>query len=185
MAYDDIIAKFLFFLERGDFGIRASESLISERFKVREGFANDLIGRASKSIDSFTYSRKRVETYRFNKASILSWFLFFARFEDFKKLNFMDEFISHKTQRAKVPIISEIFGLFENRASLRVSDVTSVVYRDFCLWNAYFLTGGRLPASIPLQEIETINGTVRERDDSTLEYVLSQHLNVEGWGRTL
>jgi len=142
MAYDDIVAKFLFFLERGTFSIRASESIISERFKVREGFSGALVDRARKSIDLFTESREHAGFYRFNKASILSWFLFFARFEKFERPNFMEEFLSHKSQRSKTPMMSEIFSLFENRSSLRVSDVTSVVYRDFCLWYAYYLTTG-------------------------------------------
>ena len=185
MAYDDIVAKFLFFLERGDFGVRASETLISERFKVREGFSNALIERAEGSIDLFTDNRKNAGPFRFNKASILSWFLFFARFRHYDYPYFMEEFLSYKTQRSKIPFLSDIFSLFENRASLRVSDVSSVVYRDFCLWYAFKLIGGTLPPSISESAIEEIDETVRERDDSTLEYVLSQKLNVEAWGRTL
>jgi hypothetical protein len=185
MAYDDIVAKFLFFLERRDFAIRASESLISERFKIRERFSSDLVNRASRSIDLFTSSRRRARFYRFNKASILSWFLFFARFDLFEHSNFMDEFLSHKTQRTRTPILSEIFALFENRASLRVSDVTSVVYRDFSLWDAYHLAGGSLPVSIPVHTIKEINDIAFNREDTTLEAILSEKLSVEAWGRTL
>jgi hypothetical protein len=185
MAYDDIVAKFLFFLERRNFGIRASESIISERFKIREGFSSKIIDRARRSIDLFTESRKQAGFYRFNKASILSWFLFFSRFQDFKQTHFMENFLSYKSQRSRIPMMSEIFALFENRSSLRVSDVTSVVYRDFCLWCAYKLADGVLPTCIPVQSIKEIYETASSRDDSTLEYVLSQQLNVDAWGRTL
>jgi hypothetical protein len=185
MAYDDIVAKFLFFMERRDFGVRASESLISERFKIREPFSVELVSRAERSIALFTDSRKRAGPYRFNKASILSWFLFFSRFEHFDQIHFMEEFLSNKSQRAKTPIMSEIFSLFENRASLRVSDVSSVVYRDFCLWYAFKITGGKLPSSIPGDVIQEIDTVVRSGDDATLENILSDLLRAEVWGRTL
>ena len=185
MAYDDIVAKFLFFLEKKNFAIKSTESLISERFKIRSEFSPSVFHRAEASIDLFSKCRALVEGYRFNKANILSWFLFFSRFAVFNDEPFMSAFVSAKLLRSKHQMVGEIFSLFENRSSLRVSDVSSVVYRDFCLWYAYWLRDNKLPPQIPSKTIEQIDDTARSRDDATLEFILSELLNIEEWGRTL
>ena len=94
---------------------------------------------------------------------------------------FTSEKYSRSTKR-----IGEAYSLFENRASLRVADVASVVYRDFCLWYAYTLNGGRnLPPEIPANIIADIAQVHSSKDDATLELILSKMLDVSAWGKTL
>jgi hypothetical protein len=117
MAYDDIFAKLLFFLEKRSFSVRASEVLISERFKTREGFDSAVIRDAEKSITFFSQSRASAGGTRFNKASILSWLLFYSRFTARPNPYFLGEFTSEKLRRSNRALIFEIFSLFENRSS--------------------------------------------------------------------
>lgn len=185
MAYDDFIAKFLFFLEKRTFGIKSTEGLISDRFKVRSEFRSDIIARAERSIKLFTESRAYVTAYRFNKASILSWLIFFSRFEEKPNLRFMAEFSALKDKRAAFPL-ADAYALFENRSSLRVADVSSVVYRDFALWFSYYvLKLENIPTKVNVGKIASVLGTLKSRDDVSLEFVLSQHLSVESWGSSL
>jgi hypothetical protein len=188
MAYDDIMAKFLFFLEKQDFSIRASEALISERFKTKEEFSPTVLGQAHASLSYFSASRHAAGPGRFNKASVLSWLLFYSRFSGAPpNSRFLSEFTSEKLQKSHRLYIGEIFSLFENRSSLRVADVASVVYRDFCLWYAYHLVypGEVLPKIIPTDQIDAVQGAHTSRDDATLEYVLSEMLDVNRWGHSL
>jgi hypothetical protein len=186
MAYDDIIAKFLFFLEKRDFSIRASEVLISERFKTKEGFDAEVLERAQSSLSQFSISREHAGPGRFNKASILSWLLFYSRFTAPPNPLFLSEFTSEKTRKSHRPFVSETFALFENRSSLRVADVASVVYRDFCLCYAYeLIDSGPLPRIIPREQINLVRSTHELRDDATLEFILSEYLDVSKWGHSL
>jgi len=186
MAYDDIIAKFLFFLEKKDFSVRASELLISERFKTKEGFSPTVLALAESSLNHFSVCREHAGPGRFNKASILSWLLFYSRFSSLPNFTFFYDFTSEKHRKSHKPFISEIFALFENRSSLRVADVASVVYRDFCLWYAYkLLESGPLPEVIPEDQIHQIWVTHSSRDDATLEFILSESLDVNKWGHSL
>lgn len=186
MAYDDIIAKFLFFLEKRDFSIRASEILISERFKTKEGFSAEVLERAQNSLNHFSISREHAGPGRFNKASILSWLLFYSRFTAPPNPLFLSEFTSEKIRKSHRSFVSETFALFENCSSLRVADVASVVYRDFCLWYAYELIGsGPFPSIIPQDQIARIRSTHEARDDATLELILSGNLDVSKWGHSL
>jgi len=186
MAYDDIMAKLLFFLEKRDFSIRASEGLISERFKKKEAFSAEVLDRAQRSLAYFSLGRRELGSGRFNKASVLSWLLFFSRFTHAPPPHFLAEFTSEKLHKSNRPYLTEIFSLFENRSSLRVADVASVVYRDFCLWYAYFLVcQAAPPPDISLDQIVQVKEAHFSRNDATLELILSELLDVNRWGHSL
>lgn len=72
LAYDDIIARLMFFLENGSFAIKGTETLISDRFRDRNGFPGDVIDRAKRSIQLFSTARGLSGSLRFNKATLLS-----------------------------------------------------------------------------------------------------------------
>jgi hypothetical protein len=68
LAYDDIIARLLFFLEAGTFAVKSTETLISQRFKERDEFNTYTIAAASRSIELFSNSREQASSIRLNKA---------------------------------------------------------------------------------------------------------------------
>ena len=75
LAYDDILARLVFFLESGNFSIKGTETRISERFRDRTQFPDDVLNRARRSIGLFSKERTSLISWRFNKASLLSWLL--------------------------------------------------------------------------------------------------------------
>jgi hypothetical protein len=185
LAYDDIIARLLFFLEAGTFAVKSTETLISLRFKERDEFDPSTISTASRSIELFSKSREQSSSIRLNKASALSWLLFFARFgsnvdPDF---SFMSQFGNESGVFAR-HYIPEAKRVFQDRASLRVTDVSSVVYRDFALWYCYVLAiGAETPPSVDKGACVWIEQTLGQRSDSTFEYALSHLLNLEKWSK--
>jgi hypothetical protein len=184
LAYDDILARLLFFLEAGSFGIKSTEAVISQRFKERCEFPQHVINRVERSIELFTIARLTAGPLRLNKASTLSWLLFYSRFElhDVPECSFISYFTSLDSASGASPIETAPFGLFQDRASLRVTDVSSVVFRDFALWFAYTKgMGNRAPAQVPTSIIDSISDALR--DDVTLEAVLTKFLDQHVWSR--
>ena len=188
LAYDDVFARLLFFLDAENFGIKGTESLISERFRKKEPFSTRVIGRVNRGIELFSNARQNSQPYRFNKASVLSWLLFLSRFMEGSPpaSDFMQEFITASQRKAANHFIYDAILVFEDRASLRVTDVSSVVYRDFSLCYAYYyLIEPKLPPSVPTAPIEEVESLLLERDDVSFEGALNLIVNTERWSATL
>lgn len=188
LAYDDIMARLLFFIDAGNFGVKSTESRISERFRDPKPFDQSVLERASAAIRYFSNLRAAAQPYRFNKASVLSWLLFLSRFEADNSPNesFIQDYISATSGAFTASYINEAAQVFEDRASLRVTDVSSVVFRDFVLNYIYFHLGrGVLPETVPTEALEHVRESLELRDDVSFEFVLENELNIASWSATL
>lgn len=188
LAYDDVLARLLFFIESGNFGVKGTESRISERFRVQESFSTSTWSKAVSAIELFSASRQSAQHYRFNKASILSWLIFFSRFDfdNDKVVGAIQNYISVLDFAASTDFVEAAAAVFEDRASLRVTDVSSVVYRDFCLNYIYYYTVERqTPPRVSADIIEAIRDIYDDRDDLTFEAVLAETLNIDAWSASL
>lgn len=185
LAYDDIIARLLYFLEIGSFSVKGTEVLISQRFKERGEFSDEVIKRAVRCIEYFTVDRRTATTLRLNKASALSWLLFYSRVQaSVFRPNFMEYFyISSKNSKSKY-FISQAIALFYDRASLRVTDVSSVVYRDFVLWYTYFFGArGAVPSKIDESILQNVLAEMTDHEDVSFEKALNKYVDITGWGK--
>lgn len=182
LAYDDIFARLLVFVEKKSFAMKSTESLVSQRFRQGEEFEESVISRVLESVDHFSTSRNELLGVRLNKASTLSWLIFYARFNYVKPNKEFMEILYSGSPLVKRNFISEALALFNDRASLRVTDVSSVAYRDFALWYSYVvLRNEDVPEIVDRMTIETIFDDLSQRDDVTFEYALSQRLKIENW----
>ncbi|MDG6079729.1 DUF262 domain-containing protein [Erythrobacter litoralis] len=161
LAYDDIIARILYFIEQGSFAKKSTEKVISQRFKSREEFSHDVFGATERAIRIFSDAREFAGRVRFNKASSLSWLLFYCRWRGASHDHrFLDWF--YHVQEEGVghdPRVMLAVELFKDRSSLRVTDVSSVVFRDIALWYAYYVgsPNGEIHADIPMYVLETLD----------------------------
>lgn len=188
LAYDDIFARVLFFMERGDFGVKSTEARISERFREKRSFDSNLVDRVRKASVFFTDMREAVENYRFNKASLQSFLMFFTRdnitYETYA-CNFLSRLIEmrHAGPEEFIGLIS----VFEDRSSLRVTDVSSVVYRDFVLCFFYYeFFDSELAPYYAREVIGAVKSRLSPRmalDD--IEYLLSDCVDMDAWSGTL
>lgn len=184
MAYDDIFAKYLFFVEKGTFGIRSTERLISDRFKSPEPFSDAVIEKCRNTILTFTLMRDVQGRYRFNKANLLSWLLFLTRFDYFPNYEFFEQFANSNSSGSDLAYAARL--VFDDRSSLRVSDVSSVVFRDVCLWIQYLYWGYKeVPPQIPLRYIFAVADIHGSRDDVDLEHILSETIDFNVWSASL
>lgn len=138
LAYDDVIARLLFFLSIKTIAVKATEGQISDIFRNEEGFSSEVITIANVAVDHFTLARREAGKAKLNKASLLSWLLFYARGAPSSSKN---EFLGYFEHLSKIESSLHIGAaareLFSDRASGRVTDVSSVFLRDVCLWVAY------------------------------------------------
>lgn len=187
LAYDDIFARLLFFIEAGGFGVKSTESRVSDRFRSGDPFGPFIIGRAETAIDYFTELRANAQPFRFNKASILSWLIFLSRFDlPGPNVTYLQVFIDASMGAFSNHYVNEAASVFDDRASLRVTDVSSVAYRDFVLNYIYNKLGlGVLPPSIPLVVIDSVEDFVGSRNDVSFEDALEARLDILAWSETL
>lgn len=188
LAYDDVLARILYFLEVGNFGAKSTETRISERFRSQEPFSEEVRDRASAAIIFFSNARDQADPFRFNKASLLSWLLFFSRFyngED-PDLNFIQVFVDASQGNYTTHFCTEAVAVFEDRASLRVTDVSSVVFRDFVLCYLYFfIAESDLPSAMPTDWFGAVEEILNSRDDISFESALAETIDVDHWSHTL
>lgn len=187
LAYDDIIARLLYFVEEGNIGAKSTESRISERFRNDSPFEQNIYDICEYSIDAFSAMRERAEPHRFNKASVLSWLLFSSRLADGGEADF--EFMA-KLFDARLALsperVEDAIDLFDDRASSRVTDVSSVILRDFCLWYAFAaLTEKSLPDRVPKTPISQVMTKVRDNDAIDFESAVVSVLDFDQWSGSL
>lgn len=188
LAYDDVLARILYFLEVGNFGAKSTETRISERFRSQEPFSEEVQNRASAAILFFSNARDQAKPFRFNKASLLSWLLFFSRFHGTEEpnLDIIQIFVDASQGNYTTHFCTEAVGVFDDRASLRVTDVSSVVFRDFVLCYLYFfLSDSKLPPVIPTKSFCEVERLLNDRDDMSFESALSEAIDVDRWSHTL
>ena len=185
LAYDDVIARVLCFQEDKSFATKSTEASISQRFRNAEKFPPAVVKTAERAIRLFSDAREDAFAVKLNKASALSWLLFFSRFKNVTpESSFLTTFTTFPSTLGRKADVQEAIKLFKDRASLRVADVTSVVYRDFSLWYAYYFLDHRdLPESIDRSTLKSVRSALEERDDVTFERCLRDGLDLISWGR--
>jgi hypothetical protein len=200
MSYDDVFAKLLFFLERRTFAIRATESSISDRFKLKDPFSSVTINWAMGATTEFSHARAQAENVRLNKATLLSWLLYFARYRNeepdhgfLSRFERAKEVLSQRSRKRSGEFPweagyeklkgEEFIRLFIDRSSLRVSDISSVVYRDFSLWAVAAINKVHLPRELfdrhDLRDLARIG----IGDVSNVEASLDALLNAQEWAK--
>lgn len=189
LAYDDIIARCLFFLEAGTLRSKATEAKVSQRFREAEPFSREVIERLGEAIGFFSQSRYYAEKTRFNKASMLSWLLFYSRFAGYSEPDpsFIQNYLSiHRHSDSTGNYVEEAADVFEDRASLRVTDVSSVVFRDFALNYIYnFASKSPLPPKVEKEEILSVRNYREHAIDASFEGVLEEILSIDSWSSSL
>lgn len=186
LAYDDVVARLLYFLHIGNFNTKVNEGSISDTFRRKSGFDPYVVDRAEKSIRSFTEARKAVGRVKLNKASLLSWFIFFARGQDSsRKLEFLGQFSGDP--RGGPFLMQWARALFNDRASGRVTNVSSVFLRDICLWlsfvdahNAYDLAPSQY-AYDAMKEVTAQFEVDHAHDEHNLEEIIADKVVIELW----
>lgn len=184
LSYDDVIARLLIFIEAQDLSEKSTESKVSERFRKGDAFSKELIDRVEMTLYEFSRAKAQAPSIRLNKANFLSWLAFYSRNPSQAHLeDFFATYCNSKGRGVAHHYIDEAKAVFDDRSRLRVADVSSVLFRDFCLWFVYrFTYDAALPHSVSEGVIESVHEDISQRDDITFEYSLQQRVTPETWG---
>lgn len=185
LAYDDILARLLFFVESGSIGEKSTETRISERFRSVSEFSTNVFMRCEASIEIFARHLREADRGRQNKASVLSWLIFYSRFVHQQVIgNPVQEFNDVQSGRAGTSWhLEPAVALFQDRASLRVTDVSSVIYRDFALCYLYKFYGA--DREIPLVPWEALHRIRRSVENGEPFDVAVRTLEFDRWSASL
>ena len=187
LSYDDIVARLLMFLEEGSIAEKSTEARVSDRFRKGTEFDQSTTEKVKDVLKRFGEIKARAADTKMNKANLLSWLLFLSR----DPSNFADgEFFEIFQDRLRVHAVEqhivEARELFSDRARLRVSDVSSVIYRDFCLWYCFAkLYNSPLPQNVSREIIDGVHNHFSASSDSggTFENSVEKYVSSATWGR--
>jgi Protein of unknown function DUF262 len=205
MAYDDVLARLLCTLESKTLGTKLGAAEISSRFRSTTRFSNEVLALASHSIDLLIEALNSTPLkLRFNKATLFTWLVFVSHFTGKKEpvhgfASFLADFEGNRT-KISIPIAEyrrhqitkfspaterNLLRIFSDRSSSRVSDVSSVLFRDVILWLFYF-TGASSETSKLLSKpkfelLRQLNSELSDRKEST-EEVLENLVSPGIWG---
>lgn len=143
LAYDDIIARTCLAIERRDLGQHINNTVVEEFYRTRV-FATETIAGVELAARSLLQQLGECESrVRFNKATLFSWLVYcfwspkltgsplpgklLAVFESERKN------VKNGTSEDSADPIYGAVSLYDDRASYRVTDVSSVLARDLVL----------------------------------------------------
>lgn len=157
MAYDDVFARLACVLEMGRLDRKVTASAVTEMYRRSEPLRQTVLKRiyhAIKMLNMVLSGLSNVDIEnagKLNKATLFSWLLFFSRLENSDSTRVLSFFGRFEGLRARVsragvgfvadPVTSSLLSSFNDRATSRVSDVSSVQIRDFVLWCTWYEFG--------------------------------------------
>lgn len=157
MAYDDVLAKFLLTLEGGTLTKKVTANTVTGRYRESTGFSKELTDMSKSCLDVLHECLSRREyASKLNKATISSWLIFIYKAIDLELdledvYEFFDNFENVREDHEIVIVpkfipsgitqafLVKTFQVYQDRASSRVADTSSVILRDLILWGMYSL----------------------------------------------
>lgn len=203
MAYDDVIAKCLLTIEIGCLTTKMTSNVITARYRESSGFSLKNIDTFNEVIELLFYAiKKRNTRTRLNKATLFSWLIFyfelktnfpncdteiinyFNLFENIKESSKHDEAYRYIIPKGlTASFVNDALNIYTDRSSSRVSDVSSVLLRDFVLWGLFLSYNTNLNDNDNLNKIRSsffyLSSQPKGLNDISFQEVIA-NINWEG-----
>ncbi|MGW5161092.1 DUF262 domain-containing protein [Nonomuraea wenchangensis] len=194
MAYDDLVARFLLTLEQGHLSEKITALRITTRYRDERPFSPEVIKRAEAAFRFYFSSPITVDGKRGikpNKATIHTWLCMSAKLD---KENLLDTLSENLIATIKDMESWRVRGshnvggpeliprvIFNDRATARVADVSSVLLRDLTGWMVFhsLLSANSTPLPGFLYVIRSAWDIAREVNP---ERALLSFAAAAGWG---
>jgi len=208
MAYDDVLARFAFTLEERTLKKRVTEAAVSQMYRRPVPLDGEVCEKLDRSLKLLLGSLEAAaqagmaKGLKLNKAAFYSWLMFFSRLDATGDPRVTEQFFVHfesvrgafhnlddgmaavASQSGSFPLLL----LFSDRATARVSDVSSVLLRDFALWASWFeFSGGTRGGSFDpaYREIPRLLSALRDIRPEQYEPEVLAFLDEVNWGANL
>lgn len=205
MAYDDILAKFLLTLESRTLTKKITANTVTSRYRESTGFSEELTQGAVNCLTVlYECLSSRSSSSKLNKATISSWLVFIYRalkddvdlhsvFDFYEKFETLREMHEYSIDKCLIPNgITQVFlvktmQVYQDRASSRVADTSSVILRDVILWGLYTAFNPQeIEFNISLLELNSSFYYLNSQRDSIFgEASLSKVMRDLSWGEEL
>jgi hypothetical protein len=205
MAYDDVFARFAFTLESGSLTSKVTATVVDQLYRRRTPLPGKIVERLESSIDkavavfSATAPISAAKGIKLNKATFYSWLVFFCRMPDVPVQAISRFFIEFETLRTNASFhprgnsaihdyLTPIFSVYNDRASARVADVSSVLLRDMCLWAAWAQLERFTPSWHDSSYSGLLNFLASARkftDDDAFETRMLEFIDSSNWAQVL
>lgn len=152
MSHDDVVSRVCFALESKSIRTRITAGALASRYRQGEPFDDVVERRVSLALEILGKTRPHVDSaVRFNKATLFSWLWLLVCAGDSAESNpdGFGKLIScveegrrnptfavptNATDNVPTDLLLRLLITYQDRATSRVSDVSSVLIRDFVLW---------------------------------------------------
>lgn len=203
MAYDDIISKFFLILEFNSLNTKITSSLVTSRFRDSTGFPVEFESICRKCLLLFDKCLKnRKNSSKINKATMLSWLIFIYQHDSYQLdpqslIGFFDIFENNREVNGLVydakllppnvtrSFLETVFTIYQDRASSRVSDVSSVLLRNYIMWLNYSLFIKSEEKNIFLDKLIKQSYTLTHMNQTELENQILSYCKSMNWGSKL
>jgi hypothetical protein len=154
MAYDDVLSRTALAIQRNSLAEKITSADLADLYRSDQPLEASTVVLIERAISFFRHLTPEPGVLpKFNKATLFSWMMFVVRaaitgydslsFREFSGfLSFFEatrasivrdtEFSSRIFKSGANPV--RLFAIYDNRASARVADVSSVILRDAVLW---------------------------------------------------
>jgi Protein of unknown function DUF262 len=144
-AYEDVIARFVATVEIGTLNEKVTAGQVTARYRSAEALSDETMDLAATALKTvFGTPGLDDPDIRLNKATAYSWLIYAGRTiaRDIALDHFDDyfEWFEHtrvlaRSSETNLSTVDRVgFAVFNDRATARVNDVSSVVLRDVVLW---------------------------------------------------
>jgi len=207
MALDDVVARLCLSVERQTIQNRITSSQLADRYRSKEPFPQQTIERSRAGIDLFARSADQWDgRVKLNKATLFSWFWLAVNAanesEDFLKSLVVAVPYVESLRRVKFEEIPNritlytgkhmpleryfpLVQMFYDRSSSRVSDVASVIARDFFLWLSVAVVSKELGSQVSHPTLDLvemyIDKYIEDTDFNTNDLILDL-VDGQKWG---
>jgi hypothetical protein len=161
MAYDDTLARVALTVENGTLSTKVRALELVDVYRSPEGFSAETDAVVRKAVEDFCKASATFNPgLHFNKATLYSWLVFLVRARN-RQVNLpleqtlpqtIGKYVSHFSESLRAIYVADgsqkalfeesgdqrLLLFFENRATSRVADVSSVIIRDLILWLYFY-----------------------------------------------
>ena len=205
MAYDDILEKFLLTLESQTLTKKITANTVTSRYRESTGFSDSITLRAVECLRILHECLGNRQTVsKLNKATISSWLIFIYRalnegvdldsvLDFYGQFETLRENHENNIDKELIPngithtFLVKTIQVYQDRASSRVADTSSVILRDMILWGTYTLL--HPAATIANAQFSTLNSQLHylssQKEINFSETSLSQAARDLRWGDSL
>jgi hypothetical protein len=152
MSYDDVICRVALTVKRGTISTKIIGNDLVELYRSEEPLTSRDYAYLQKCLDLFAESSTISPKPKFNKATLYSWLVFVVRgillgaFND-STSDYIGQFLTYfwlrgieVAQVESIPgsyPVHTLIAIYEDRATSRVADVSSILLRDFIIWCSF------------------------------------------------